>query len=97
MLKGIILRLTISKEVTPAISAIAISTPATGLTVRPIEAAKFIGKIMEADFTPNFAAIFGTNGAKAKNAALPLPISMLAKNIIKVSTTPIPKAPKPTL
>ena len=43
---GIRLRLTISKLVTPAISEQAIMSPATGETVRPIEADKFIGSKM---------------------------------------------------
>ena len=95
--KGMRFRFTISMEVTPATSAQAMSTPATGLTVRPIEAARFIGNNMDEDATPNLAAIFGMSGAKAKNESLPLPISMEARKIRSVITIAMPIAPSPAL
>lgn len=92
---GIMFLFTICKVVTPAISAVAISTPATGETVLPIDADNCIGKIIELDSIPKDLAIFGTNGPKAKKDAFPLPISIDAKNIMIVITIPIPTAPKP--
>jgi len=94
---GMRFRFTILIDVTPAISAQAMSTPATGLTVRPIEAARFIGNNMEVVDTPNLAAIFGMSGAKAKNEALPLPISIEARKMRSVMTIAMPIAPSPAL
>lgn len=92
---GIKFLFTIAIVVTFAISAVAIITPATGDTVRPIDAESCIGKMIEDDSTPNFEAIFGTNGPKAKKEAFPLPMSMDARKIIIVITTPMPTAPNP--
>ena len=86
---------TIWSVVTPAISAVAIITPATGETVLPIDADNCIGKIIELLSIPKDFAILGTKGPKAKKDAFPLPISIDAKNIIKVIITPIPTAPNP--
>ena len=44
---------------------------------------------------PKDFVIFGTKGPNAKKEALPLPISIEAKNIIIVMTTPIPTTPNP--
>ena len=96
-LNGIMLRFTISIVLTPAISEVAIKTPATGETVLPIEAARFMGKIMLMLLTPNCLANFGIRGAKAKKEALPLPINMEAKKIITAMTIPIPTPPQPKL
>ena len=92
---GMILRFTMAIVETLAISAVAIITPAIGDTVLPIDADNCIGKIIETLSTPNLFAIFGTSGPKAKNDALPLPISIDAKKIIIVITIPIPTMPKP--
>ena len=81
---GIIFLFTISIVETFAISAVAIKTPEIGETVRPIEADNCIGKIISVASAPNLFVILGTKGPKAKNDALPLPISMDAKNIIIV-------------
>lgn len=89
------LRFTISMVETLAISAVAIITPATGETVRPIEAENCMGKMMELVSAPSPFDIFGTKGPKAKNEALPLPISIEAKNIMTDITMPIPIKPKP--
>ena len=93
--KGIRFRFASFTAETPANSETAISTPETGETVRPMEAENCMGKIMEVLDTPNFVAIFGTSGPKAKNAALPLPINMAAKKINTVITMPIPVALNP--
>lgn len=95
--KGIIFLFTMAIVETFAISAVAIMTPAIGETVLPIDADSCIGKIIEVLSTPNVFAIFGTKGPNAKNDAFPLPISMDARKIIIVITTPIPMAPKPKL
>ena len=76
---GIKFRFTIAIDVTPAISAVAKSIPASGLKALPMDADKFIGKRIDVLATPNLAAAFGINGPNAKNAALPLPISIAAK------------------
>lgn len=94
-MKGIIFRLTILTALTPAISAQAISTPATGLTVLPMDADRFIGNKIDELGTPNLTAILGISGANAKNDALPLPMSIEAKNIIIVITIPMPTTPSP--
>lgn len=92
---GIKLRFTISIVDTFAMPAVAIITPATGETVRPIEAENCIGKMIELVSAPSPLDIFGTNGPKAKNEAFPLPISMEARKIMIDITTPIPITPKP--
>ena len=93
--KGIKFRFTICRVETPAISETAIITPATGETVLPMEAESCIGRIIEVLLTPNVDAILGTKGPKAKNEALPLPISMDAKKIMMVITMLMPTALKP--
>ena len=92
---GIKFRFTMAIVVTPATSETAIITPATGDTVLPMEAESCIGNIIEVLFTPNWLAILGTNGPKAKKAAFPLPISMDAKKMSTVITILMPIAPKP--
>jgi hypothetical protein len=92
---GIKFLFTISIDETPAISAVANSTPAKGLKALPIDAERFIGKSIEVLAIPNLAAALGINGPNAKKAAFPLPISMAAKNIIMVIIIPSPIAPKP--
>ena len=95
--KGIKFRLTIARVETLAISAVAIITPATGDTVRPIEAESCIGSIKVDVSAPKDFVILGTKGPKAKKEALPLPISIEAKNIIIVIMIPIPTTPNPKL
>ena len=92
---GIKFRLTICKVDTPAISDTAIITPATGDTVLPIDAENCIGNIIDILSTPNDFDIIGTSGPKAKNEALPLPISIEAKKIITDITMLMPIAFSP--
>lgn len=92
---GITFRRAKSKEDTPAISDIAMITPAIGDAARPILEANCMGRIMFTPSNPTLAAIEGTNGPKEKKDALPLPINMEAakiKRVIKMAM-PIPEKP----
>lgn len=93
---GIRFLFTMSIDVSPAISEVAISTPETGEIARPIEAASCIGTINAVELIPICVAKFGTKGPNEKNAAFPLPISIEAKYIINVNIIPIPTPAKPT-
>lgn len=95
ILSGIKFLLTICRVETPAISDTAMITPATGDTVRPMEAENCMGSIIEVLLTPNALAIFGTNGPNAKKEALPLPISIEAKKIMTDITMLMPMALSP--
>jgi hypothetical protein len=59
---GIKFLLTICNGVTPAISAVAITTPDIGEMARPILADNCIGKIIIEASVPIFVAMSGTNG-----------------------------------
>ena len=92
---GIKFRRARSNEDTPAISDMAIITPAIGDAARPMLEANCIGRIMFTPSSPTFAAIDGTSGPNEKNEALPLPISMEAAKMSKVirMAMPIPENP----
>ena len=95
--KGIAFRLTISKGVTFAISAVASTVPEMGDNVLPMDAENSIGKIINVALIPSVFESAGTNGPKEKNAAFPLPIRMEAKKIISVITILIPMPPRPKI
>ena len=70
-------------------------TPAIGEVARPILAASCIGRIICTAGIPICAAMSGTSGPNEKKAALPLPISIAAKNTTAVITIEIDTPPRP--
>ena len=91
-----ILRLAKSVADTPAISEIAIMTPAIGDAARPMLDANCIGNIISTGVIPTLVAIDGTSGPNEKNEAFPLPIRIAARKRIRIMTieTKMPENPR---
>lgn len=81
---GIRFRRARSKDDTPAISDMAMITPAIGDAARPMLEASCIGNIMFTPSNPTLVAMEGTSGPNEKNDALPLPINMEAAKMSSV-------------
>lgn len=96
IVSGMILRLAKSVADTPAISEIAIITPAIGDAARPMLDANCIGNIISTGAIPTLVAIDGTSGPNEKKEALPLPIRMAARKRIRIMTieTKVPENPR---
>lgn len=92
---GIRFRRARSKDDTPAISDMAMITPAIGDAARPMLEASCIGNIMFTPSNPTLVAMEGTSGPNEKNDAFPLPISMDAAKISNVIRMAIPAPEKP--
>ena len=92
---GMVVRLTRSKEETSPIPEETTITAVIGEQLRIIEAAKCIGSSMSTGCRPVWAATAGVSAAKAKNGALPLPITTAEQAIIATITSIIDIGPKP--
>ena len=94
---GIAVRFIKSKGDTPPMPDDTTITAVIGEQLRAILAAKCIGKSIKTGAIPIFVATAGVKAAKAKNGALPEPITTAEIEIIATITIIIPIGPKPQL
>lgn len=92
---GIAVRLTTSKGDTPPMLEETTITAVMGEIARAALAAKCIGNNMTTGATDILAATVGVKAAKAKNGALPDPITTDETAIMPTMTRIMPAAPKP--
>ena len=92
---GIAVRFTRSNGETPPMPEDTTITAVIGEQLRAIEAAKCIGRSISTGCSPVWAATAGVRAAKAKNGALPLPITIAEKVMIATITSIIAIGPKP--
>ncbi len=92
---GIAVRLTRSNGETPPMPEETTITAVIGDQLRAIDAAKCIGSSISTGWIPVCAATAGVSAAKAKNGALPLPITTAEKAMIATITSIMAIGPKP--